>query len=217
MDQFGDDLLLSIYDKVNDPDDRKSFSQVSKRFWKLSCLRRQPRLYIVFPDLLYYILPAASPKVDIFKCHKPLSNDHMKLLAQSCPQLSILDIYLDQNFDPSEPNFDDDGLCAVANACMHLSKVFLNRRLHISDVGVAYLIARLNSLISLDLSGCVNVTDESLKAIGESKCLGGLFLAGCSRITDLGLKYLAKGNVRKCLAQLTLAECDRISDNGIVI
>nr|XP_043623113.1 F-box/LRR-repeat protein 2-like [Erigeron canadensis] len=221
MDGFGDDLLLSIFNRIHNQGDRNSFSRVCKKFWKTSsCVRYQRRLHITFPEFLDYILTvAASPNLKTFECHKPLSNQHMSLLAQWCPNLSYLSISLNKCFDPHDQaaNFDDDGLCAVTNACMHLSSVLLNRRLHVSDVGVASLFVRSNSLTRLDLSECVNVTDESLKAIGESSHLQSLSLAGCRWITDLGLEYLAKGKVRSCLWKLNLAECDRISDDGIVL
>ncbi|KAJ0725795.1 putative leucine-rich repeat domain superfamily [Helianthus annuus] len=99
-------------------------------------------------------------------------------------------------------------LCAVANA-------YLNRRLHVGDAGIVSLVTSCKNLIKLNLKGCIRVTDESLKAVGES-CIRDLNLGGCYLITDLGLEYLADGDLKNCLQHLNLAECNQISDNGII-
>ncbi|KVH90337.1 F-box/LRR-repeat protein 4-like [Cynara cardunculus var. scolymus] len=221
MERLGDFELSSIFKRIHNPDDRRSFFQVSKQFLKVACTFLL-KSHISSPDFLYEILPA-SPNLVAFECSKPLSNTHMKLLAQSCPKLQYLKLSLEQNSHPDqmdsesgEFDFDDDGLCAVSNACCHLFEVILCRRLHVGDVGVASLIRSCKDLAILDLSGCVGVKDESLKAIGEASRLSILILHGCSLITDLGLEYLANGDVKNCLEELVLAECDRISDGGII-
>ena len=147
----------------------------------------------------------------------------MKLLAQSCPKLEKLKLgcsSLEKNIDPHadyEFDFDDDGVCAVANACRHLYDVDLSKRLQVGDLGVVSLVRSLKNLTDLDLDGCVKITDESLKAIGEATyCLKALHLQGCYLITDLGLEYLANADLKNSLQYLYLAECDRISDAGIV-
>lgn len=153
-----------------------------------------------------------------FHCSKPLTNSHMKLLAQSCDMLDNLnlglkeqcDFYRDFDFD-----FDDDGLCALANSCRNLCKVQLTYRLHVGDVGVESLVRSCKNLTVLNLSGCVNVTDELLKVIGEECYLHDLVLDGCYLITDLGLKYLMNGDLKYHLGTLDLGECDKISDDGI--
>ncbi|XP_023729861.1 uncharacterized protein LOC111877580 [Lactuca sativa] len=220
MAQLGDDELISIFKRINNPDDRRSFSQVSKQFLKLAC-SRLTNLHIAFPDLLYDILPE-SPNLVTFECHKPLSNTHMKLLAHSCPKLRYMNLSLEKNTDSQadsmiEVDFDNNGLCEVTNACKNLYYVSLSRRLHVGDVEVTSLVRSSKNLAVLDLSGCVSVTDESLKAIAETTSwLRVLNLQGCYLITDLGLKYLSNGHVRHFLEELVLAECDRISDDGIL-
>ncbi|PWA53680.1 Leucine-rich repeat, cysteine-containing subtype [Artemisia annua] len=213
MKRLGEDELGYIFDKIPNPNDRKSFSKVCKEFLKIACSRLQ-RLHISSTDLLSYILPE-SPNLRGFICSKELSNIHMKLLAQSCPKLTYINLRLEQNLGcQADPDFSDDALCALANACTNLSKLILNKRLHFGDVGVSSLVRLSKNLQHLDLSGCVSVTDESLKAIGESNCLTYLFLRGCL-ITDLGLEYLANGDVKNCLNVLYLRARDGISDIGI--
>ncbi|KVH90338.1 F-box/LRR-repeat protein 4-like [Cynara cardunculus var. scolymus] len=221
MERLGEDELTAIFQRIHGSDDRRSFHQVSKQFLSVACIRLL-KLYSSVPDFLYEILPA-SPNLESFECSKPLSNTHMKLLAQSCPKLRSLNLNSEVNSNPDQADlvpgefdFNDDGLCSVVNACSNLYAVLLSQRSYIGDVGVASLIKQSSkSLTYLDLSRCVNVTDESLKAIGKASCLRVLSLQGCRLITDLGLSYLANGNVRNCLEVLNLAECDKISDNGM--
>lgn len=312
MEQLGDDVLTCILYKIPNRNDVKSFSQVSKQFLKVACIRRR-ELRSLFPGLSDDML-RASPNLKLFGFTKPLSNTHMKLLAQSCPNLTHLRIGLEQELDPQKadnesddkiphkndpssiseiskhflkvasirlrslnvslpnvlngmlptspsfdffgflkpllnthteilpqsfPNvdlasldlelhgyydddeyvpgefeFDDDGLCAVTNACSNLQCVDLSRRLGVGDVGVSLLVKSCKNLRYLVLDGCHKVKDESLKAIGESNQLKELSLRSCW-ITDLGLKYLASGDLKNCLDTLCLAECDMLTDNGI--
>ncbi|GJW40647.1 leucine-rich repeat, cysteine-containing subtype protein [Tanacetum coccineum] len=221
MERLGSDELISIYEKLHKRHDRESFSQVSKNFLKARCISIR-RFHTSCPSLLNAILPGAL-NLRYLHCFKPLSNEHMKLLAQSCPKLEIL--YLirysssEENLDHAadyEFDFDDEGLCAVANACGHLYDVKLSGRLHVGDLGVVSLVRSLRNLRHLELARCVKITDESLKAIGEATCLKSVDLQGCYLITDLGLEYLANGDLKNCLKYLYLAECVRISDAGII-
>nr|GEV40434.1 hypothetical protein [Tanacetum cinerariifolium] len=77
----------------------------------------------------------------------------MKLLAQSCPMLENLKLRcssLEKIIDPHadyEFDFDNDGLCAVANACSrHLYDVELSKKLHIGDLGVVSPVRSLKNL-----------------------------------------------------------------------
>ncbi|GJT24791.1 leucine-rich repeat, cysteine-containing subtype protein [Tanacetum coccineum] len=217
MEGIGDDELTSIFSKVLDRNDKQSFSKVSKQFLKVVCFRIR-KLHSEFPELLYVILPE-SPNIIQFRCTKQLSNAHMKLLENWCPNIQRLDLSSRQDINahtqPVGFDFDDDGLCAVANACSHLRYVKLSRRLHVGDVGIVSLVRSCKKLEDLDLERCVGVTDKSLKAIGEAGCVSFLNLRGCYLITDLGLEYLTYGDSKKCLRSVALAECNRITDNGI--
>nr|GFA25936.1 hypothetical protein [Tanacetum cinerariifolium] len=216
MEPLGDDELISIFEKLDNKNDRKSFYRVSKQFLKVACIRLK-ELHFSFPDVLKDIL---LPNMVTFQCSKSLSNTYMKLLARSSPNLRNLNLESAQHIDPQKADyeegeyqfdFDDDGLCKVANACKRLYEVNLHRRFHVGDVGVYSLVRSCKNLANLYLDNCVGVTDESLKAIGESNSLKYVSLKGCL-ITDLGLEYLTLGNLKN---RLNLCECDRISDAGI--
>ncbi|GJR97654.1 GDP-fucose transporter 1 [Tanacetum coccineum] len=86
-----------------------------------------------------------------------------------------LDHAADYEFD-----FDDEGLCAVANACGHLYDVKLSGRLHVGDLGVVSLVRSLRNLRHLELARCLEYL-----ANGDLKnCLKYLYLAECVRISD---------------------------------
>ncbi|KAJ0675192.1 putative leucine-rich repeat domain superfamily [Helianthus annuus] len=217
MEPLGDDELLCIFNNISYWGDKRSFAEVSKQFMKVA-FHSIFWLSSSFPSLLFDILPS-SPNVTYFDCYKPLSNTHLKLLAQSCPKLETLRLgkYHDLPSEPGEFDFDfdDDGLCAVANACSHLREVSLHSRLHVGDAGIVSLATSCKNLTWLDLEGCIRVTDESLKAIGESR-IRNLNLGGCYLVTDLGLEYLANGDLKNHLSELNLTGCDKISDHGII-
>lgn len=137
MERLGYDNLISICNRIHNRRDLKSFSKVSKLFLKAACIRRWC-LEVSFTGLLIDILPA-SPNLSYIRCSKQLSNMHMKLLAQSCPKLKNLCLTLEKDLDTKvdyESDFNDDGLCAVANAYSDLISVGLARRLHVGDLGV---------------------------------------------------------------------------------
>ncbi|GJY34998.1 leucine-rich repeat, cysteine-containing subtype protein [Tanacetum coccineum] len=140
----------------------------------------------------------------------------MKLLAQSCPKLMILCLTLEKNLDPKvdyESDFDDDGLCAVANAYIHLDSVSLDRRLSVGDVGVVSILRSSKNITSLSLERCIKVTDESLKVIGEATSLIFLNLGECDRISDTGIIYIGQ---MVQLTVLTLSKCGvNVTDFGI--
>ncbi|GJR61948.1 leucine-rich repeat, cysteine-containing subtype protein [Tanacetum coccineum] len=143
----------------------------------------------------------------------------MKLITRSCLKLTCMRVSLEKNLVPmvvssdGEFDFNDDGLCEVANACRYLPH--LSRRLHIGDVGVVSLVRSSKNLTLINLDGCVNVTNESLKAICEANHLKYLSLRGYYLVTDLGLEYLTNEDMKNCLERLHLNECVRISDKGI--
>ncbi|GKE19195.1 leucine-rich repeat, cysteine-containing subtype protein [Tanacetum coccineum] len=216
MEQPGEDEISSIFERISNREDKNSFAIVCKKFFKVASFHLR-KLHNKLPDLLYDML-IASPKMVSFECHKPLSNNHMKLIADSCPNIKSLMISVEQNLDyeVGKLEFNDVGLQAVADACIHLVYVNLRGRLHFTEIGIGSLVRSCKNLRTLVLIDCVNVTDKALKIIAEATCLNTLNLQGCYLISDLGLEYLANGDLKHCLDRLYLDKCDRITDNGII-
>ena len=168
MERLGEYEIFCIYERITKRVDKRSFSAVSKKFMKVASFHLRS-IRTKFPDLLFDILDA-SPKLFSFECREPFSNSHMKLIAKSCPNLEQLNIskryYLDHEMDKLE--FDDVGLCAIANACIHLVDVNLSGREFFKEIGIGSLVRSCMNLRILKLYYCVNVTDISLKMIGEA-------------------------------------------------
>ncbi|GJV79310.1 hypothetical protein Tco_1062040 [Tanacetum coccineum] len=88
--------------------------------------------------------------------------------------------------------------------------------MNVGDFGVVSLVKSTQKLQILNLEGCINVTDQTLIAVGELTDLRYLNLKDRSRITDLGLKHLADGGSKSCLYNLSLNNCGMsITDVGI--
>nr|GEV59134.1 hypothetical protein [Tanacetum cinerariifolium] len=216
MERLGEDEVSCIFERISNREDKNSFAIVCKKFFKVASFHLRV-LHNKLPDLLYDML-IASPKMVSFECHEPLSNNHMKLIADSCPNLKNLDLSVEQNLDSEvgKLEFNDVGLQAVGDACIHLVYVDLSGRLRFKEIGIGSLVRSCKKLSTLILTDCVNVTDKSLKIIAEATCLKILHLQGCYLISDLGLEYLANGDFKHCLDRLYLGKCDRITDNGII-
>ncbi|KAK1419989.1 hypothetical protein QVD17_29476 [Tagetes erecta] len=110
----------------------------------------------------------------------------------------------------------DDELLYILTKIPSRSKRSFAQELYPLETGGYMLVGTsCKNLVHLHFDGCIRVTNESLKAIGESHILN-LNMRGCYLITDLGLEYLANGDLKKCLQILNLSKCDRISDHGII-
>ncbi|PWA81434.1 Leucine-rich repeat, cysteine-containing subtype [Artemisia annua] len=233
MEPLGDDELISIFENIDNTNDRKSFYRVSNS-------------QAILEGCMHSLKEVRAPLCDM----EPLGDDELisifenidntndrksfyrvsnsQAILEGCMHsLKEVSLALEsaQDIDPQkaayekvyEFDFDNNSLCKVANACIRLYGVNLSRRLHVGDVVVYSLLRSCKNLEKLYLERCVGVTDESLKAIGESNSLKHVSLKGCL-ITDLGLQYLqylAIGNLKNSLTALDLCQCDRISDAGI--
>ncbi|GFS35420.1 hypothetical protein Acr_00g0039770 [Actinidia rufa] len=222
MERFGDDVLALILNWVHDPNDRKSFSQVTKQWLRVEGLNRFS-LHVFEPDLMRNFLPR-FPNLVLFESTKVVTNSDIEIVAKTCPKLELLNLNYKEirsnlgEFDdiPGLDDVDDCGLCAVATGCRNLTKVFLRRRCKIGDLGVISLVKLALNLVSLDLGRCSKITDEALEAIGLTNSLQILNLQGCWLITDKGLASLASGCLCRTLKKLVISECDRISDDGLL-
>ncbi|KAK6163594.1 hypothetical protein DH2020_000458 [Rehmannia glutinosa] len=219
MERLSDDLLALILDKFEDPNDRKSFSQVCKNWLRVEGFHRST-LQVFEPDLLPNFLPR-FPNLLKFQASTPIRNSLIQFLANTCPRIQVLNLNYKETGDlrcenVGEYDFDDDGLCDIARGCRDLRKVLLRRRSGIGNHGVVSLVGFSGNLRNLDLGFCRRVSDEALESIGGLNYLEVLNLQGCWLITDMGLAFLAKGYLCNTLRILNLAECDQITDCGLI-
>lgn len=82
----------------------------------------------------------------------------------------------------------------------------------LSDKGIAFLTGLAPKLTYLNLSACVDVTNNSLMAVEQLHQLRHLDISICSDIDDQGLQRLSK---LSNLTHLNLKHCWRVGDSGI--
>ncbi|KAI7995745.1 F-box/LRR-repeat protein 4 [Camellia lanceoleosa] len=217
MERFGDDALGLILKWVDDPNDRKSFSQVCKQWLRVEGLNRLS-VRVFEPDLLINFLPR-FPNLVSFQSKKVITNANIELVSKTCPKLEVLNLNYSElrcnldEFDdmPGLDDVNDYGLCAFASACNKLTNVLLRRRCRIGSLGVISLVHFARKLVNLDLGRCNKITDEALQAIGSATSLRVLNLQGCWLITDRGLASLASGSLSRTLKR----ECGpKVTDTG---
>ncbi|KAK6152567.1 hypothetical protein DH2020_012206 [Rehmannia glutinosa] len=223
MERLSDDLLGLILDKFDDPNDRKSFSQVCKDWFRVEGLHRST-LQVLEPDLIPNFLPR-FPNILNFQSSVPIRDSLFEFIASTCPRIQVLNLnYKETGDHPYENDYgevdgmkdiDDLGISAIARGCRDLREVLLRRRIGIWDRGVASLVKFAGNLRNLDLGFCTGVSDDGLESIGGLKYLEVLNLQGCWRITDKGLGFLAKGSLCKKLRILNLANME-ITDCGLI-
>lgn len=221
MSALGDDELSIIHDCLNDQNDRNSFSLVCKQWLRVEGQNRLS-IRVLEPDLLYNFLPR-FPNLLTFESSKLLTNAHLQFIAKTCTKIEVFYLNFKEKDESygydhlsSGDNFGDDGVCALANGCRNLCKVFLRKRRNIGDDGVISIINNsAKCLTNLDLGRCSLIGDRALEAIGMAKSIQVLNLDGCSLITDKGLSFLANGSCSKSLKKLVMVECDRVTDHGV--
>jgi hypothetical protein len=87
----------------------------------------------------------------------------------------------------------------------------VDRRLVTDAVVIQYAECRPD-LKSVDLAGCVNMTDVGVKSLAQCAQLQSADLAGCVKVTDAGVQSLAQ-----CpqLQSVNLQRCDEVTDAGV--
>ncbi|GER25583.1 F-box/LRR-repeat protein 7 [Striga asiatica] len=219
MERLLDELLSLILDKIKDPIDRKSFSQVCKSWFRVEGLHR-PSLRVLDADLIPNFLPR-FPNLLKFRASTRINSSLIQFVATTCPRIQVLNLNRKETDDlytelEEEADLDDEGLLGIASRCRDLETVFLRKRIAIGDSGISALLGYSKNLRSLDLGLCSRVSDEGIKRIGDLKHLEALSLQGCWLITDSGLASLGEGSLCGTLKKLILAECDRITDEGLM-
>ncbi|XP_059627587.1 uncharacterized protein LOC132270423 [Cornus florida] len=218
MERLGDDVVGLILKWVENPKDKKSFSEVCKQWYRVEGLHRSS-LRVLEPNLLPNFLPR-FPNLVSLESPKLITNAHIKFIAKTCPNIAVLNLNYQRTrgFDdiPGLDDVDGYGLCEIASGCHNLAEVYLRRRCQVGNFGVISLVNMARNLTSLDLGGCNRIADEALKGIGNANSLQVLNLGGCWLITDRGLALLASGSLSRTLRKLVLEECDRITDFGVL-
>ncbi|CAN0017553.1 unnamed protein product [Ascophyllum nodosum] len=110
----------------------------------------------------------------------------------------------------------DGALEAVGENCPLLEELYIRSCNLVTDVGIAAVARGCPLLRHLGAGGCVRLTDASLRvvAIKAGRRLRALDITGCFEVTDHSLDAL--GEHCRGLESLTMQGCERISDQGLV-
>lgn len=113
------------------------------------------------------------------------------------------------------PGFGDSTLAVLGKLCPHLQHIELSRLEGVTDAGLLPLMECSEAgLVKVNLSGCINLTDEVVLSITNKHgwTLEMLNLDGCKRISDASLIAIA-GNC-PLLSDLDVSKCT-VTDAGI--
>ncbi|KAL7273818.1 hypothetical protein RUND412_003309 [Rhizina undulata] len=104
------------------------------------------------------------------------------------------------------------------NAAPHRTLVHLDlsKCLHLTDAALRHLADNVPNLEGLQLGGCFNITDAGMIALLPTlPKLSHLDLEECAEITNLTLIQLAKGPAAKKMKHLHVSYCENLGDSGI--
>ncbi|KAL3629595.1 Transcription factor COE2 [Castilleja foliolosa] len=147
--------------------------------------------------------------VSLIKCLgiKDLSTEFP--ILSPCESLRCLSIR-------SCPGFGTSSLSMLGKLCSHLHHLDLSGLCGITDAGLLPLLEGCKTgLVKVNLSDCVNLSDEVVLALSSlhGKTLEVLNLDGCQKITDASLEALS--NTCPSLNDLDVSRCS-ITDSGVV-
>ncbi|TGJ80332.1 hypothetical protein E0Z10_g8425 [Xylaria hypoxylon] len=151
-----------------------------------------------------------------------VTNSTCKIISQHCPQLETLNVSWCKHMDAR-------GIKMVVLGCPKLQDLRAGEISGFESIDVAKAIFKTNNLRRLVLSGCADLTDETLKTmihglqpeidilterpIVPPRKLRHLDLSRCSQLTDRGVKAL--GYLVPDLEGLQLNSCKELTDSGL--
>jgi len=153
---------------------------------------------------------------------KDITNSSMRIIADNCPRLEILNVEWCANVDTR-------GLRFIIDSCSQLRELRAGETQGWDDISFLDLIFERNTLERLTLPGCESLQDESLAAIfegsnSETDYTSGrrvapprnfkhVNLARCYNITDTGLQSLV--NNVPYLEGLQVSKCKELTDASL--
>lgn len=152
-----------------------------------------------------------------------VSNSSMKIIAQSCPRLELLNVSWCKLLDTK-------GLLRVVESCKYLKDLRASEVPGFDDINFMNEVFKRNTLERIVLTNCDSLTDESLRAFMEGvdneidfltgrrivppRNLRHLDISRCRNITDDGLTSLV--NNVPLLEGLQLARCRTLTDSSLM-
>ncbi|XP_054824807.1 F-box protein At3g58530 isoform X5 [Prosopis cineraria] len=130
----------------------------------------------------------------------------------------------------------DEGVEAITSCCPQLKSFSIYWNVRLTDAGLRHLVKNCKGIIYLNISGCKNISDQSLEFVAENYSeleslnltsftdevykeisllvhLKLLDLCGAQNLSDEGLSSISKC---KNLITLNLTWCVRVTDEGVI-
>lgn len=138
---------------------------------------------------------SASPRL--------LTDMSMDVIAEHCPNLEVVDL--------SGMTITDISLRSLAQKCIKLKSVCLQRCFHVSDKGLQWLFENCKQIENVNLQANNNISGNCFQKIGdECKVLN---LADCSKLTDTGVMKICRHC--KQLRELSISYCQLLTNKSL--
>ncbi|XP_004309567.1 PREDICTED: F-box/LRR-repeat protein 20-like [Fragaria vesca subsp. vesca] len=209
-----DDLVGLIINQVKDKQDRKSFSEVCKQWFKLEGLDRSSlTLNVTNPGFSLHAL-TRFPNIVSMRVRDCQTHTDLEFIAQTCPKIESVRVEC-RDEKPVGGVLSPKGLRALGEGCPKLCIVDIVGRKAIGNSGVVELLHSTHNLDALGLLDNELISDEALRGIGCTSSISILDLIHCHNITDEGLAFLANGSTSRTLKKLIIDCCPEITDTGV--
>ncbi|KAJ7552433.1 hypothetical protein O6H91_06G054800 [Diphasiastrum complanatum] len=136
---------------------------------------------------------------------KNISDRSLHSIAKYCPNIKSLNL-------TRCVKLTDDGLAKLLKACLHLEELYLYAIPGFTEEAFK-LFSGLHELKLLDICGAQNLTDNCLVALAECKSLVSLNLTWCVNVTDEGIIPLFQNC--QSLEVLSLYGIRGVTDKGL--
>ncbi|XP_076106840.1 putative RNA-binding protein EEED8.10 isoform X2 [Mytilus galloprovincialis] len=138
---------------------------------------------------------SASPRL--------LTDMSMDVIAEHCPNLEVVDL--------SGMSITDISLRTLAQKCIKLKSICLQRCFHVSDKGLQWLFENCKQIENVNLQGNNNISGNCFQKIGDyCKVLN---LSDCSKLTDTGVLKICRHC--KQLRELSISNCQLLTDKSL--
>ena len=152
-------------------------------------------------QVLEKLLDDSVSTLDLSSCTR-ISDKSCEQIAASSPNLLHISF-------SNCPQITSEGIKSIAMKCSNLESINLEK-CNIDDVAVFELVHHCKGLVSVNLTGCVNIKAESMKEIVKCPKLQILSCKNCTQITENVFEELTDK-----LMKLDLSDCDQITDSAV--
>lgn len=222
------DTVCFDYAIVNDPDYNYVLGLLQKEKWEITESQFYDNTRFDDVAILEWLNSRHIP-VEKFASPFLCDDNHLELLSGSSPILTSVEIECGRNIT-------DHGLKVLSRSCSSslrhvilrgcteitseglrdLSRCSRISSLHINAYGISgealSHMTRLSNLEVLDLGGCNELTDDTMRGM-HCPLLTSLVLRRCCNITSEGLRFISEGC--PSLMVLDVGFCNHIGDSGL--